>query len=463
LENKVPKLLKIFITSNMRHFFHILVANLIALGALAQIPQSLQNKFQETIEMALISPGVKGISACVIMPDESIWLGQAGVNGAGDPITDTTLFYAGSTTKNFIATRILQLWDAKQIDLDTTYTAYIDTIDFLEPQTTIRQLLNHTSGVYDYLNNPSFLEDVFSNFDYIYSPAQVLNLYLNQPHIFQPGTNFQYSNSNYIVLGLIIEGITGEPFGKQLRDHIFNVVPMPKTYVGSFDTITDPHCGLFWSVGGSPLVDYSAFFPHNSLLSGASAAGNLVSYPMDEARYIRKLINGQLLSEEAMEQMLTMNPFSGTYGLGIISIDAGVDTLLLGHTGDIGNITEMFHCPQSNVTIVVMQNSRNATLDAFIDLFIATQDFVLSSAEPFLANTVVVFPNPTQNLLTVTNLPANFSGTISIFNTMGQWIATERKLGQEFSISTEFLPPGLHIIQLESDNGERMIKKIIKK
>jgi D-alanyl-D-alanine carboxypeptidase len=183
----------------------LVIAGLIYTSAKAQIPPSLLNDFQQILDNSLTSPGVKGISACVIMPDNSIWTGQAGSNGSGTMITDNTVFYGGSTTKTFVATRILQLWENELINLDTCYVAYIDTIDNVLPQTTIRQMLNHTSGIFDIDSHPSFFNDLYSDPSHFFTPSELLQSYLNQPHLFLPGTNHEYSNSNYLILGVIIE------------------------------------------------------------------------------------------------------------------------------------------------------------------------------------------------------------------------------------------------------------------
>jgi D-alanyl-D-alanine carboxypeptidase len=371
----------------------------------AQVPPALETEFQQIIEAVLVDPGVKGIAACIIMPDNSVWTGQAGGNGSGTGITDTTVFYGGSTTKTFVATRILQLWEDGLINLDTTYTAYLDTIAFVLPETTIRQLLSHTSGVFDYDENPFYFIDLYYNPAQFYTPAGILQKWVNQPHVFAPGTAYAYSNTNYVILGMVVEAITGNPLAEELRNHVYNQVPVYHTYFGAYESFTEPYCGL-WMLDGSTLVDYT-YYPHTALLSSAYAAGNIVTHPLDEALFIRHLINGNILSGAALSEMLTLNPFSNDYGLGIIGIEFAQDTLLYGHNGGIGNLTDMFHCPQLNLTVVVMQNSENGTTAVFNNLFVSAWQAIVASVEEPLPATAgfTIFPNPAHDYVNI-SLPA---------------------------------------------------------
>ena len=435
----------------------------VAFSVQCQVAPILASNYQNIIEQALINPGVKGISACVILPDETIWLGTAGDNGSGIEINENTVFYAGSTTKSFVATRVLQLWQEDAIDLDAPYTSYIDEIPNVQPEVTIRQLLGHTSGVYDYIENPIFFDGVFSDFSYTYDPIELLSLYLNQPHNFQPGTNYQYSNTNYIILGLVIEGITGNSLAQELRDNIFNPLLLTKTYFGGYETFNDQHCGLHWLENNS-LVDLTPNFPHQSLLTCAFASGNIVSYPQDEAKYVRKLMNGEVLNDEALAMMLDLNTFSNNYGLGAIAIPAGGDTVLYGHTGGIGNITEMFHCPLLNVTVVVVQNSMNASLETFINLFLATTEYLNQevSVEEAEVNELSIFPNPASNLFTVTHKGERMV-RVDVIGINGNLIKTMSPNANIQDIDLSELAVGIYNIQVLLDSGHTINKQLQKR
>lgn len=424
--------------------------------AIAEVPISLQKEFQEIIENAIINQGVKGISACVILPDNSIWTGQAGTNGSGEEITDTTVFYGGSTTKTFVATRVLQLWESGLINLDSAYTSYIDTINYVDPETTIRQMLNHTSGIYDVDQHPKFFLDLLNSPSHFYTPEEILEKYLNHPHNFSPGTNYEYSNSNYLILGTIIEAITGNPLAEELRNNIFDVIDTKHTYFSPYEIFSEPHCGL-WMYNESNLMDLTNL-PQTSLLSIAFSAGNITTYPLDEAIFIRELVNGNILSTVALSQMLTMNNFSNDYGLGIVGIEIGEDTLLYGHNGVIGNLTEMYHSPQLNLTVVVMQNSENGDSQPFNYLFLRAWRNVNTSIvdKSIELGEILISPNPASEYIELRQPPESFEplegSEIKIFNTFGELVFSDAAYLKEVPhlkrIDISHLPIGLYFIQI---------------
>lgn len=423
----------------------------------AQVPPELETQFQQIIEYSLLDPGVKGISACVILPDNSVWTGQAGDNGSGIAISDSTVFYAGSTTKTFIATRIMQLWENGLIDLDASYTDYIDTIDFVLPETTIRQMMNHTSGIYDIDQNPMFFIDIFMNPAYFYQPSEILELYLNQPHIFPPGTSFEYSNSNYIILGTIVEAITENPVEQELRDHVYSEVPLIHTYFGAYEPFSEPYCGLWMFIDGE-LTDLTNY-PHTALLSSAFSAGNLVSYPYDEAWFIRNLVNGNILTQAALNEMLTMNPFSNDYGLGIIGIPFGPENVIYGHNGLIGNLTEMFHCPQVNLTVAVMQNSENGDFQAFNNLFLTAYYYIVTnnSTQTSQVNDWIIYPNPVHDQLNIF-YPDKCPGSVELINAEGDFKGIYTVNEGENIIDISQIPNGFYLIRINNETRSKVFK-----
>jgi D-alanyl-D-alanine carboxypeptidase len=425
----------------------------------SQISTELQNQFQEIINKALIDPGVKGVSACVIMPDNSIWHGQAGTNGSGVVITDTTVFYGGSTTKTFVATRILQLWEEEKINLDTTYTAYIEPIKNVNNEVTVRQLLSHTSGIYNYTQNPLFFSEIAKSPTQFYSPTDILASFLDKPHVFQPGTNYEYSNSNYVILGLIIEAITGNPVSQELREHVYSKVPLKQTYLGAYEEFSQPHCGL-WASENGKIVNLSNG-SHVALLSTAYVAGAIVTYPPDEALFIRNLINGEILSDRALAEMEKMNPFDNSYGLGLMGINLGDNAMLYGHNGGIGNKTEMFHFPAINLTVVVMQNSENADVNVFNNLFVTASSSIINNKTDIKSSisfSISLYPNPALNELFV-NLPdIQENASLEIYTITGICMGKYNVNNQIYSIDIRNFPQGMYILNYKCENSVKPYK-----
>ncbi|MFH1119675.1 MAG: serine hydrolase [Bacteroidota bacterium] len=444
-----------------RKFQLIVCCALISIQLNAQVPPYLETQFQQIIENSLINPGVKGISACVILPGDAFWTGQAGDNGSGVAIVDTTVFYAGSTTKTFIATRLLQLWESGLLNLDTSYTAYIDTTDFVLPETTIRQMLNHTSGVYDVDQHPMFFIDQFSDPSHFYTPAEILHNYLNQPHIFAPGSDYEYSNSNYIILGTVIEAITGNPVEHELRNYVFSTLPLHHTYFGAYELFSEPYCGL-WMFVDDQLTDLTDF-PHTSLLSAAFSAGNIVSYPLDEAIFIRNLINGNILGTAAMSEMLNLNPFSNDYGLGIMALELGQDTMIYGHNGGIGNLTEMFHSPELDLTVVVMQNSENGDAQPFNYLFLSALEYLLTNIETNdESESSILFPNPAGDYISLSTTLSERK-YFEIYSFSGMLVSRTTFSGDHSKVNISNLKPGNYLMIVKNDNGILLNQKFVKK
>jgi len=449
----MKKKLIVFLLLGLGYFQH----------GVSQVPTDLQLKFQQILDNALVDPGVKGISACVIMPDSSIWTGQAGDNGSGVSITDSTVFYGGSTTKTFVATRIMQLWEDGLINLDTTYTAYIDTIKNVLPETTIRQMLNHTSGIFNVDDHLYFIDSIINNPTHIFTPSEIYKYFLDQPHYFAPGTNYKYSNTNYTILGTIIEAITGNPLHEELRNNVFNLIPLNHTYSGAYEPFTEPYCGLWaYNSDSSMLLDYTAF-PHAALLSTSYGNGNIVTYPLDEALFIRKLINGNILSDSAMSEMLQMNPFSNYYGLGIAGFESGQDTMYYGHDGQLaGNLTYMFHWPKLNLTIVVMENSENGNFLAFAELFYSALNPITVGINKNKNDnySLSVYPNPAKDELNINFGDSSGNEIMEIYSVNGSLIRRYPLINANNKIDISNYSKGLYMVRIKSDKSDAILKFI---
>jgi hypothetical protein len=158
--------------------------------------------------------------------------------------------------------------------------------------------------------------------------------------------------------------------------------------------------------------------------------------------------------------METMNTFSENYGLGLIGIELGVDTILYGHNGGIGNLTDMFHSPQLNLTVVVMQNSENGDAQAFNNLFLNAFGFILTSNidENVELTTDFIYPNPVSSQLTI-EIP--HQSKIEISNIEGGLLKTFFVDGDVNVIDISDLSSGLYIIRVLTVNN--LVTKIVVK
>lgn len=258
----------------------------------------------------------------------------------------------GSVTKTFTGTLVLQLAQEGLLSLDDPVSNHLDGVPRGE-NITIRMLLNMTSGIADYTEDPEFDKLVFTKPDLQWSPDELVSIGLDLPRKFEPGAQFGYSNTNAIMLGLIIEGAAGTTYAEALQTRIFDPLKLGATAVpGQDGGLPSPHAkGLTLQglpPGQTTPQDATGWNP-----SWAWSAGELTSTASDMLTYGRALATGQeLLDAPAQTERLTF-PSSRGYGLAVGCIDGWV-----GHTGEIpGFNTTLFHDTRSDTTVTVLANS----------------------------------------------------------------------------------------------------------
>ncbi|MFB6892443.1 serine hydrolase domain-containing protein [Kitasatospora sp. NPDC056327] len=259
----------------------------------------------------------------------------------GQPRSARERFRIGSVSKPFIATVLLQLQAERRLDLDDSVERWLPGLVSDNGNNgsaiSLRQLLNHTSGVPDYDEDPGIRANLFTTaflthrYD-TYTLEQLVRIAIAHPPVFAPGTAHRYSNTNYLLAGLVIEKVTGRPYGEEVERRI--VRPLGLTGTSLPGTATDlprPHArGYSKLFGGSPTpLDVTELNP-----SMAGSAGSIVSTTADLTRFLSALMRGQLLPRAELEEMTTPGPHgSGGLGLGVGTLSCGVT--VWGHDGGI--------------------------------------------------------------------------------------------------------------------------------
>ncbi|MFE7191424.1 serine hydrolase domain-containing protein [Kitasatospora sp. NPDC057541] len=246
---------------------------------------------------------------------------------------------AGSNTKAFTAVVVLQLVAEGKVGLDTAVDTYLPGLlrgEGIDGRTiTVRQLLQHTSGLPDYMNAPALAD--FTTIQYRYfEPRELLDEALAQKALFPAGTGWDYNNTNYLVAGLIIQKVTGRPFGEEVTRRVIDRIGLRHTYVPlpGDTTIHEAHPhGYLRTAPDAPLIDYTEMDT-----SMAWAAGALVSTNTDLNTFYTALLKGRLLPATQLAQMLTTVPAEVLgpgvrYGLGIQSRPLTCGGLAWGHGG----------------------------------------------------------------------------------------------------------------------------------
>ncbi len=155
--------------------------------------------------------GAPGMVAAVKLPDGSVWYGSDGVLWPGGPKASShTPFAWGSITKTFVAALTLRAASQGQLSLDQTIDSWLPQVAHAD-EITVRMLLAHRSGIFDYFQHKDYDKLVFDHPDHVWTPEEILAL--TGPQQYQPGKGFNYSNTNYVLLGLILEQVSGQPLG----------------------------------------------------------------------------------------------------------------------------------------------------------------------------------------------------------------------------------------------------------
>jgi D-alanyl-D-alanine carboxypeptidase len=255
-------------------------------------------------------------------------------------------YRVASVTKPFVATVVLQLVAEGRLSLSDTVDRWLPGILPYGDQVTIRQLLNHTSGVPEYLLVP-LLELYGSKQGRFrsWTPQELIALVADQPPLFPPGTthSHSYSNTNYVLAGLIVEAATGRTLGQELKRRIIRPLGLRDTFfpVNRPDIPGRNARGYSLPLGDQgpvldgPLLDFTVYNP-----SLAWAAGNLVSDLGDLARFFRALLGGRLLPPGLLAEMTTTVPIGqgAGYGLGLLVLETPCGRLI-GHDGGIPGFT----------------------------------------------------------------------------------------------------------------------------
>ncbi|MEU0740186.1 serine hydrolase domain-containing protein [Streptomyces sp. NPDC006134] len=258
----------------------------------------------------------------------------------GAPVPANGHIRAASNTKAFTAVVVLQLVGEGTVGLDTPVDTYLPALVRGEGidgrRITVRQLLQHTSGLPDYTD--SLGGDSFARRHVYTEPRELLDLALAHRARFAPGSRWEYSNTNYIVLGLLIQKITGRPVAEVITRRVVEPIGLRHTYFPAVGDqhIDGPHPKGYHAVEpGQALRDITVMDP-----SWGWAAGQLITTPRDLNLFFTALLRGELLKPRQLRQMRTTTGTTGLwpgarYGLGLVSTPLSCGGLAWGHGGDI--------------------------------------------------------------------------------------------------------------------------------
>ncbi|MFI8972065.1 serine hydrolase domain-containing protein [Nocardia asteroides] len=264
----------------------------------------------------------------------------AGTPMAAEPVQHVRV---GSITKSFTAAVVLQLVAEGRVELDSPVDRYLPgllTGDGIDGRAiTVRQILGHRSGLPEPTAPDGIDEHTAAIVGRTFTPAQEIDLVLRNPARFSPGARFEYTNANYLVAGMLIEAVTGNSYGEELRDRIFTPLGLSGTYLPATGEtgLREPHPAGYATVDGT-VVEQTRMEPSVPWASGA-----LVGTGTDLTRFYTELLAGRVVPLAQLRQMLDgvdMGNGDGmSYGLGVGYTQLPCGARFVGHVGGVRGFT----------------------------------------------------------------------------------------------------------------------------
>lgn len=345
---------------------------ILSCGAKTQAPPSFsqdqQAQFDQIVSDVMAKYGIPGAIVGLWIPGQGEWVVARGVGdlatGAAPDITDKMRM--GSITKTVTATVVLQLADEGKLGLDDALSKYEPWVPN-SGNITIRELLNMTSGLYNYTNDGAFWDQLLANPLTAWPPRQIVDLALTHPPDFAPGTEYEYSNTNYILLGMVIEQVTGNSADQEIQTRIIDRLGLKNTSFPEVPEMPSPHMEGYMSGADNTVTDLNQLEDITVLTpTGYWTAGAMITTVDDLKVWVQALAQGTLLSPAMQQQRLTFVPAGNpTYGLGIMPITG---TPFLGHSGEVlGFNSSAYTDPTTGNTVVVLINRYPAAIEGVSD------------------------------------------------------------------------------------------------
>lgn len=286
----------------------------------------------ETLADEAIAAGIPGVALAIQVGGQTVQIARGVADRAtGAPLTPQHRFRVGSVAKSVLASIAFQLVDEGKLRLGDTVEQHLPGQVTGNPHATIEQVLRLQSGIFDHAADPRYLAPYLAgNFEHAYTPQQLLALSNDHPPVFAPGERFHYSNTNYVIIGLVIEKLTGQSLADVVAQRITRPLGMTATTMPLGSDMEAPFAHGYLVGMGDPIdvtrISASSTFGH----------GNLVSTPADLNRLFGALVAGKVVSPQHFPTMFTPDARIEThYGVGVFVWDDFPCGAWVGHEGSV--------------------------------------------------------------------------------------------------------------------------------
>jgi D-alanyl-D-alanine carboxypeptidase len=339
----------------------------------------LAARLQATLERVREHQSLPGAAAAVVIPGAGVWTGGVGEADTGShrPVTDRTLFAIGSITKTFVAALMLKLAEDGVLDLDDRLSRWVP--EFPDSRRmSLRQLLNHTSGTRDFVEQRAFWKAQLRDDDVVWSPQRTLSY--APANASEPGEDWSYSGTNYVLAGLVIERATHSTVARQLHRRLLQRARFLRIVLQGDERQRGPVAVGYQDVRGDADLEptpNNGYVPSTTEATTAWTAGGMLASAKDLARAGDGVFRGSLISDASRHEMTHFIPtrmrFLPEYGLGLARADLG-GVQVWTHSGNIfGFHAELAYIPEQEITVAALSNKQtNAPgQEALIDALVA--------------------------------------------------------------------------------------------
>lgn len=327
--------------------------------------QTLDQKLQNILDVSLASSKGKGISAAVIMPDGQMWVGASGISHGTTKVTPAMRFSAGSIEKMFAAATIMQLAQEGRLTVKDSLYQWLPTYPYVDSTITIQQLLNHTGGLYNFVDNRDFWDAWFREPTRFWTLEELI-LTFNRAPVLPKGTGWHYSSTGYNLLRMIIKKATGSEIAEVNRERLFIPLGLTNTFTSMGESLPQNIVHGWYDTDKD--LEYEDFFSTQRTPFASGIGGEVWSTPADLAKWAKALFHDKnVVTQASLNQMLAFHSpctgeesFSAGYGLGVMKINPQLinDVVAYGHGGHgPGYGAACLYLPEYGVSIGIMDNT----------------------------------------------------------------------------------------------------------
>lgn len=422
-----------------------------------QVPDEFSAFLQNTIDNFQDTASSPGISAAAYVNGYGVWQGASGLSHGGQDMTTDMHLGIASNTKLFTAVLCLQMAQNNLLSLDDSIHHWLPEFANINAHCTLRQLLKHESGIYNYTDNPIFFDASLNDPSIPWTPVEILGL-IGDP-LFNPGESFSYSNTNYVLAAMILEEATGIAYDVLLRDSIFTQLELNNTFSEGFETIPDPIAHP-WHDGEDHYLT-----PRIALGTLSWAAGCIVSTPTDMVNWYHQLFTQSFLTLESMNQLTDFTSWGGLpvdIGLGVWQIGYNGRTYW-GHSGGtIGYRSYFLHDVECGHSVSVIINQTGAGTEYIAKILAESICMLTQIEESKIKTSPTLYPNPCSDHATIVMDETVIK--IDVMSLVGEVVGClQSRTTGKCELDTSGLPNGVYLIAIYRESGVKLEKLVVER